>query len=219
MSIPDNPYEPPHADVASPHSTFSPDEWRTMAKVFGGWVLGGALVLTAVLALQMNMALSQFGGQEYLARVMMISVTNQYASMLIVASICNTLVMVTERRAKRNIFVPVQRLPLIVPIFSAFAVPIAMIVMLALTIGIAHGLDIPLSASWKGLEIGFHGIDVALSTLAVLLLSAALSAHISQLMEIFLRYRGRLILKCLIVTQVSGFVLYVIQRVLGFLRN
>ena len=102
MSIPDNPYEPPHADVASPHSTFSPDEWRTMAKVFGGWVLGGALVLTSVLALQMNMALSQFGGQEYLARVMMISVTNQYASMLIVASICNTLVMVTERRAKRH---------------------------------------------------------------------------------------------------------------------
>ncbi len=219
MSIPDNPYEPPLVDVVSPYATFSREEWRTMGKVFGWWVVGGAVVLTSVVAFQMNMALSQFGGQEYLARVMTMGITNQYASTLVIASMCNTLVITTDRRAKRDVLVPVRRLPLLVIIWAALATPIAMALMLALTTVITYRLDIPVNASLKGFAQGFHGTDVVLSILTVLLLSAAFVGSISQLMAILLRFRGRLILKCIILTQASGLLLYVIQRVIGFIRN
>lgn len=83
MSVPDNPYEPPHADVASPHTTFSPNEWRTMAKVFGGWLVGAAIVTGIGLTIQTAYALRAFSVQSRVGGIVVVSALREVGPMVV----------------------------------------------------------------------------------------------------------------------------------------
>ena len=103
MSIPDNPYEPPHADVASPHSTFSPDEWRTMAKVFGGWLIGAAIVTGIGLTLQAVYALRAFSVQSRVGGIVVVSALREIAPVIIFLAVSVALSSALDKRVRGHI--------------------------------------------------------------------------------------------------------------------
>ena len=84
--------------------------------------------------LPFGMSLSQFGAREYLARVVMLEVLSRYGASLVSSAACNTLVMVTHRRAKASILQPVQKLPWWIPGCLGLTTPIAMALIFALSL-------------------------------------------------------------------------------------
>lgn len=208
----DDLYRPPAVERAANHSTFAPDEWRYMAKVFAAWFLGGSLLIAFVGTWQFGMVLSQFGAEEYLGRVVMLEVLGRSGASLVMVAACNTLVMVTHRRAKAAILEPVQKPPWWIPGCLGLATPIAMAVMLGSSLVITtYWVGVPWAASWKGLQAGMRWIDFASSILSVTVVAALLVALVPQTMRLFLRLRGWLLLEIIIASQVIGSVTYLIH--------
>jgi ABC-type transporter Mla maintaining outer membrane lipid asymmetry permease subunit MlaE len=58
-------------------SVFPRDEWLYIAKVFSAWLLGGSLLIALVLTGQFYLAFSQFGGEEYIGRVVALAIPGQ----------------------------------------------------------------------------------------------------------------------------------------------
>lgn len=184
--------------------------------MFAAWFLGGSLLLTLVDMWQMNWALSQFGGQEYLARVVVLSVLGSYGPALPIAAACNTLVMVTHRRAKAAMAQPVQRVPWWICGFLGSVTPMAMALIVGLSLAIiTYGIGVPWADSWKGIQAAFQWRYVATAVLSVVVTAALLVALVPHVMRLLFRFRGWVIVNCIISVQVSGVVLYVVGAVLN----
>jgi hypothetical protein len=208
----DDVYRPPATEWFENHSTFSPEEWRYMARVFALWFFGSAILVAVVATWQMQTSLSAFGGDEYLPRVMTLAIVGEIGAGLVIASAGNTLVMVTERRAKRAELAPVQRLPWSIVGGMGSATPIAMVLILGLSLAISTFLvGIPWDTSWSNVRASWHWDDVAISILSVIVGAVVLVANVSQVMRVLFRFRGWLILKLIVMSQALGLLLYLVQ--------
>lgn len=208
-------YRPPSSnEPAADTSRLSKDEWRYAAKVFVAWFLAGSVLIALVATWQNNFALSQFGGQEYLARVMTLAIPGSYGPMLSIAAACIALVMVTERRARAAIPRPVQRIPWWVAGFLGLITPIAMALILGSSLAIiTYGVGVPWADSWKGIQAAFKWRDVASAIFSVVITSALLSALVQRVTRVLFRFRGWVFLKCIVLMNVSGVVLGLVLSV------
>ncbi|HRI68245.1 MAG TPA: hypothetical protein PK156_28645 [Polyangium sp.] len=209
----DEVYRPPAGYEPAEHSRFSAEEWRYMGRVFLLWLVGGALLLALVRTGQNYFALSQFGGEEYLARVMTIEVVSRNGPGLVIAAACNTLAMVTERRAKRSILEPVSEVPWSVIGLLVALSPVATGLILALSLAIITFIvKIPFDTSLVGIRAGMHLRDVVISISAVLACAFGIMGVISQVMRVLSRFRGWLLLKFIIVSQIVGVLFSLVDR-------
>ncbi len=211
---PENVYRPPAIVPDANHSTFTHDEWRYMAKVFAAWFLGGSLLLAIVETSQFSFALSQFGAQEYTTRLVTMTVFFRHGAGLVIFAACNTLVMVTHRRAKAEILRPVQKLPLWIPGCLGLTTPIAMALICGFSLAIiTYWIGLPSADSWNHMQGVIRWVDVASSILSVMVVTALLVALVPQIMRLLFRFRGWLILKLIIMAPVTGLVLAVVRPV------
>lgn len=216
----DDAYRAPRAEPVTEHSTFSAEEWRYLGKVYASWFFGGVLLLAMVVTGQIYFSLSQFGGQEYLARVVTLSVLSQYGPGLVMAAACNTLAMVTERRAKRAIVEPVEKVPWsLVGLFGVLS-PMAMGLILGLSLAIiTFVVGIPLDTSWTGIRAGAHLRDMVISTIAVVVCAFVVVGTVSQTMRILTRFRGWLLLKFIITNQIMGLIFVLVKTMVTLILS
>jgi hypothetical protein len=188
---------------------FSREEWIYMAKVFAIWFLGGSLLLTLVMIWQMNWALSQFGGQEYLARVVTLAIPASYGPGLPIAAACNTLVMVTHRRSNAGIMQPVHPVPWWIAGCLGLTTPLAMALIFGMSLAIiTYEIGVPWADSWKGIQVAFQWRYMATAVVSVVTTAAIMVALLPRVMHVLFRFRGWVILKCIVLVQLSGVVLY-----------
>jgi hypothetical protein len=205
-------YRGPASDEpAADTSRLSKEEWRYAAKVFATWFLGGSVLWTLILIWQSNWALSQFGGQQYLARVVVLQLFNLYGAGLPIAAACITLVMVTELRVKAAKLEPVHPVPWWIGGCLGLTTPVAMALILGLSLAIiTYGVGVPWADSWKGIQVAFGWSYFASAILSVVSASMLLVVLTPRLMRLLLRFRGWVILKCIVLMNVIGLVLHFI---------
>jgi len=208
----ENPYQPPATPAATPHSVFSRDEWLYMAKVFSAWLLGGSLLIALVVTGQFYLALSQFGGEEYVGRVVALAIPGQYGAILVMIAAANTLVMVTHRRTKSGILDPAQSIPwAIVPLLT-FLAPLMIAWMLALSLfSSAILFGIPWDHTWTSMRQGLHFGDAGRAMFTVFLSGIILVFFSHSIMRRLARIQGRLLLKILLTSQAMGLCVYLLQ--------
>jgi len=214
VMTPENVYRPPAIVPETLHSTFTRDEWHYMGKAFAAWFLGGSLLLALVGTIQFGISLSQFGGQEYLARIVLLEVFARYGAGIVIAAACNTLILVTHRRVKAEILQPVQNVSLWVPGCLGLTTPIAMALIFGFSLAIiTYWVGVPWADSWKGMQRSWRWVDIVSSSLSVMVIAALLVALVPQIMRLLFRFRGWLILKFIITAQVTGLVFSVVRSI------
>ena len=179
-----------------------------MAKVFAWWILGGSLLFALVVTWQAGMALSHFGRWKNFAHVAGILVLGNFGPELLIAAACNTLVMVTERRASSAMVQPVRQVPWWIAGFLGLIAPIAMALIFGLSLmSIAYSREF-WAVSWKGIQMAFQLGHFGASVLSVVITAALLVALGPYIMRILLNVHGWFILKCIVLMQVANVVLY-----------
>ncbi len=204
-------YRPPAAESPPIHSTFSKEEWRYSVRTFVAWLVGLSILLAVVLTTQYYLSLSQFGGETHLARFITLAVF-QYAPGVVIGSACNTLAMVTERRAKDANREPVQRVPWsIVGILGSATLLAAGLFWVVSLSFVTFAVGVPWGQSWTGILSLACWSDLAISLLSVVLGAVVLVASVGPTMRLLLRFRGWLILKFIVMAQAMGLLLYMVR--------
>lgn len=212
-------YRPPIADVEPNHSAFSADEWRYMAKIFAYWVVGGALVLSCFTTWRFHFALSQFGGQEYLGRIVALAAADLQAPSLVLAAACNALVMVTERRTKAGVTEPVQRLPGTIAIILVLLTPLVMALMLGIALACtALMVGIPSYESLRGVLKHVHPRDLSIAIAPVVVGAFVIVVSTPHIMRVLARFQGWLLLKYLAFGLMCQVLAGVVGGILGALQ-
>jgi len=185
-----------------------------MGKAFAAWFLGGSLWLALVPTLQLGFALSQFGAQEYVTQIVTWNVISRDGATLVIFAAGNTLVMVTHRRAKATILQPVPKLHLWIPACLGFTTPLAMALICGWSVAIStFFMGVPWADSSKHLGRTLHFTDFAGSILSVLVGATLVVVLAPQMMRLLIRFQGWLILKFIIVMQVTRLALAVVGLV------
>jgi hypothetical protein len=212
--ISDDVYRPPAIEPEANHSTFAPDEWRYKKKVFAAWILGGSVFMALYETLLFGWSLSQFGGEEYTARVVLLDVFARSGTGVVIFAACNTLVMVTHRRTKAEVLEPVQHVPLWIPGVLGLTTPIAITLILGLSLAlITYRMGVPWTDSWKGIQTSVRWTDFVISILCVVVITALVTALIPQVMRLLFRFRGWLILKFIVIAFAIAPILSVVRLV------
>lgn len=215
MSIPDNPYEPPLAEVVSPHATFSRDEWRTMAKVFGAWVVGASIFTGIGLTLQTAYALEAFSAQSRVGGIVVVSSLREISPIIVYLATSVAFTLTLDKRTQQNIPPPknVAHGLAICVLVAGFLIANAMVTATSfLTAILSEGgsTDVFLeSIRATVLPHDFvHGSVKCISTMLVGILA------LPRVAGWFARFQRGKVFKCFILVQGFGFVTYVLGRLL-----
>jgi hypothetical protein len=210
----DNPYQPPADSDVIAQSTFSQDEWRYIAKIFSAWLIAVAILVALYITTQMFLSLSQFGGENYLGRVLALAIPAQYGAALVIMAASNTFVMVMERRSKQKTKQLPPRFPWWIVLFLTIVTPLTIAFTLAASqLSSALLFGISLGATWTSMRQGIHWEDIGRASFAVFSTSIILVLIASRIAQILHRFAGWLILKVIVVGQVFGLLVFMIQSV------
>ena len=210
----ENAYQPPAEASPTNHGAFSADEWSYITKVFTAWLIGLAIWYAGVLTFSFHFSLSQFGGTEYLARVALLALTGEYGPQIVTLASFNTLVMITDRRAKRELLQPVDGLPWWTGAALGLAVPVAMFVATVTSLLlITFVAEIPWATSWQSARKSYGLRDVGFVLIQWLPPTLVLMFASAPLMRFLLRFRGRLILKLFATMFVVGALLHPLRKI------
>ena len=210
----ENAYQPPAGHSAANHGSFSAEEWRYITKVFTAWLVGLAMWYAGVLTFVFHFSLSQFGGTEYLARVALLALTGEYGPQIVTLAAFNTLVMITNRRAKREFLQPVDGLPWWAGVALGLAVPVAMFVAISTSLLlITFVAEIPWATSWQSARKSYGLKDIAFVLIQWLPPTLVLMFASAPLMRFLFRFRGRLILKLFATMFVVGALLHPLRKI------
>lgn len=187
----ENPYRPPAPIPETAHSTFSPDEWVYITKVFGACLVFWAILVAMYTTWQTHFALSQFGAEDYLGRIVALTIPAQHGATIVLLAAINAFVMVTHRRTKRKILEPVQTI--------SWSLVGLLLVVTPMTITLTLGMSLFASVllfglawnqTFSSLQQGLHLFDAARAMLLVLLCGTILVLLAPGVMRRLLRFPG-----------------------------
>lgn len=185
-----------------------------MAKVFTAWLVGLASWYAAVLTFQFHFSSSQFGAVDSTARVALLAITGEYGPHIVALASFNTLIMATERRAKREFLQPVDVLPLWAGGVLALAIPIAMFVAFSTSLLLLTFVGgIPWSTSWQSMRSSYGWTDVTFVLIQWLPPTFILMFGTGPIMRLLFRVRGPLILKLIASMFALGLVLHPLRKI------
>lgn len=158
------------------------------------------------------LSLSQFGGENYLGRVLALAIPGQYGAALVMMAASNTFVMVMERRSKQKPKQLPPRFPSWIVFFLTIITPLTIAFTLAASqLASALLFGISLGATWTSMQQGIHWGDIGRASFAVFLTSIVFVLIASKVAQILHRFAGWLILKIIVVGHLWGLLVFSIQ--------
>lgn len=203
----ENPYQVPAGHSSANHSTFSADEWRYMAKVFAAWLVGFAAWSACVRVAQLHYALQTFNAERHIAGIHFVSTARDLSIHITFIAAFNTLVMVTERRAKREILQRVLFAPWWTPGVLVLALLVANLVAIGLGLILTtFVVGIPWLTSWESIRTHFLPKDLLFPVIHIIPMTFLLMFGIGPWMRAQFRFHGWLIPKLLVAMFLVGLV-------------
>lgn len=210
----ENVYQAPAGHSSANHGSFSAEEWRYITKVFTVWLIGLAIWQAAGLTFFFHFSLSQFGAADFLARVALLALAGEYGPQIVTLAAFNTLVMITERRAKREFLQPVDGLPWWTGAALGLSVPVAMFVAISTSLLlITFVAEIPWATSWQSARKSYGLKDIAFVVIQWLPPTLVLMFASAPLMRFLFRFRGRLVLRLFAAMFVVGTLLQPLRKI------
>lgn len=211
--VDENAYQAPAETPVANHSTFSADEWRYMAKVFAAWLTGYAIWDACITVAQISYGLRVFSADRFVASLYLTSLVLSGSVRITFCAVVNTLVMVTERRAKREITQAIQRLPWWIGGVWSLAILWGMLVALGVCVLIVvFVLDIDFEVLSEPLGRLVVRSDIPLVVMQIIPMTLLLMFGTAPLMRLQFRFRGWLIPKLLVA-------MFLVGLVVGFVYN
>ncbi len=205
--VKENAYEAPVEEAPTNHSRFSADEWRYMANEFTAWLVGFAIWCACILVAQLHYTLQTFNAEKHIAGILFVSTARDLSVHIVFIAAINTLVMVTERRAKRELLQPVLFAPWWTPGILVLALLVANVVAIGLGLILTtFAVGIPWLTSWESVCRTFVPKDLMFPIIYMGALTPLLMFCTGPWMRLQFRFRGRLILKLLVAMFLMGLV-------------
>ncbi len=178
-----------------------------MAKVFVAWLVGFSVWSTCIRVAQLYYALQVFNAEKRIAGILFVSTARDVSIHIVFIAAINTLVMVTERRAKREFLQPVLFAPWWTPGVLILALLVANVVAIGLGLILTtFVVGVPWLTSWESVCMHFLPKDLMFPVIYMVTLTPLLMFSAGAWMRLQFRFRGWLILKLLVGMFLMGLV-------------